>query len=212
LKTITVALERAGEGPEGAKRIVIRVCAGDRSCWDCREPSDPPENVWRGHSTNISFSGSDVKNTAVGVIMPDGFPDLVLVTLYGVRVAWEAVAKECPEIGAKPPPPDVPQRVEVSFVTPVVKVFETVVMWLDALRQRSASPAEEELEKLTREDVDNWFRKRLQQYPLPRKRRQKAEWFRQAYEQMTLDFEPVPFGGADSLRRYFDKAVQQKKI
>jgi len=29
---------------------------------------------------------------------------------------------------------------------------------------------------------------------------------------MKLDFEPVPFGDSDSLRRYFDKAVQQKKI
>jgi len=79
-------------------------------------------------------------------------------------------------------------------------------------QEEPAAPAPGPAKKLTREDVDGWLKERLRQRPPPRKRRQKAEWFRVAHEQMKLDFEPVPFGDSDSLRRYFDKAVQQKKI
>jgi hypothetical protein len=104
LKDILTALEAIpGESPEGARRFVIRGCANEQIPWRAREPAEPPANFWRGTTTNFVFSPpSDVTNRAAVVIMPDGIPDLVAVTLRGVELDWKSVAALRPEIGPRP--------------------------------------------------------------------------------------------------------------
>jgi hypothetical protein len=105
LKVVLAALEALpDESPEGARRFVIQNCRNGNIRWGTREPADPPANSFQGDLANFSFSGSDVRNRAVVVIMPDGLPDVVAVTLWGVWLIWEDIARLRPELGATPPP------------------------------------------------------------------------------------------------------------
>lgn len=98
LKTVLTRLEALpDQSPEGARLLVIRGCAGERIRWRAREPAAPPAAFWQGDPSNFTFSHSDVTNRAT-VIMSEGLPDLVAVTLRGVQLAWEDVAALHPEI------------------------------------------------------------------------------------------------------------------
>src|SRR5215472_17124342 len=102
LKAVLTRLEALpDESPEGARLLVIRGCAGESIRWCAREPADPPAAFWQGHPSNFTFSHSDVTNRATRVIMSDGLPDVVAVTLRGVQLAWEDIAALRPEIGVE---------------------------------------------------------------------------------------------------------------
>jgi hypothetical protein len=102
LKAVLTRLEALpDESPEGARLLVIRGCAGENIRWCAREPADLPAAFWQGEPSNFTFSHSDVTNRATRVIMSDGFPDVVAVTLRGVQLAWEDVAALRPEIGVE---------------------------------------------------------------------------------------------------------------
>ena len=212
LEVVTTALRRLGLSEESIKRGIFQGC-GDRSLPYSIAGEDPPPGFWRNPAT-ASFNASDISN----VLVDDA--GIYTFTLRDVMLDWAEVVAKYPALRDIEPPELGMSHVEISFAAPLMRWFETLMGWLGALWRKSAPPAQEEpaapapgpAKKLTREDVDGWLKERLRRRPLPRQRRQKAEWFRAAHEQMKLDFEPVPFGDSDSLRRYFDKAVQQKKF
>jgi len=229
LEVVTTALRRLGLSEESIKRGIFQGC-GDGSLPYSIAGEDPPPGFWRNPAT-ASFNASDISNVLVGGAGDDA--GIYTFTLRDVMLDWEHVVAKYPALrGTRPPGLGI---IEISFAAPLMRWFETLMGWLGAPWRKPAPPAQEEPAapesvreepvapasaqeepaapaKRTREDVDDWLKERLRQRPLPRKRRQKAEWFRVAHEQMKSDFEPVPFGDSDSLRRYFDKAVQQKKF
>jgi hypothetical protein len=142
LEDILAALEATpGWSPEAARRQAIQLCNDGThgEDWGAREPLDPPPKFWRGDFTPFAFSHSDVTNRATMVVMPDGLPDVVAVTLRGVWLAWEYVAARVPEIGA---PPQAGAHAEAGQ--------EAQVWFDDALKRYPQKPRERDVDYLDR--------------------------------------------------------------
>ena len=218
LEVVTTALRKLGRSEESITRSIFQDCGDGSLPYDHTGEALPP-GFWRTGLSNVKINASDISNV---LILPAdaGAVGFYTFTLRDVIFDWKDVVAKYPALRGTEPPELGTSHVKVSFAAPLMKLLETLAGWLGAPWRKPAPPAQEEpaapapgpAKKLTREDVDGWLKERLRQRPPPRKRRQKAEWFRVAHEQMKLDFEPVPFGDSDSLRRYFDKAVQQKKF
>src|SRR5262249_54716458 len=149
------------ESPEGARLLVIRGCAGECIRWCAREPADPPAAFWHGDPSNFTCSHSDVTNRATRVIMSDGLPDVVSVTLRGVQLAWEDVAVLRPEIGVEivretvsvlEPKPPIPQNEPAKTPRPGstdawIDELCPNGAWRDSTAKRIHALAEQEIEK-----------------------------------------------------------------
>ena len=100
LKAVLTRLEALpDESHEGARLLVIRALPAKASAGARVSRPIRPAAFWAGDPSNFIFSHSDVTNRATRVIISDGLPDVVAVTLRGVQLAWEDVAALRPEIG-----------------------------------------------------------------------------------------------------------------